>query len=229
MNEHYSLYHINNYTFSKPELSPGSEYLEKSQYITNEGFEFINQKIIQLNINLKRGDIVIVHFDDDYDSIIELIFDGYKLIHLYYDKDISGSILPKEFKVIESDFPINYWDKCFNDDCEYREYFDCDYFHYHNIVWFNHNLVKEQCLSNIKQIDGELSTTFKFNDIVYTIYLDMEYRADDYSEENIDGENLNQFIQLLSKNDDIIFTSSSINFDINDNITLFISYELNKF
>ena len=227
MDNNYSLYHINDYPFDIPELSPGSECLERSEYITKEGFEFITQKIIQLN--LKKGDIVVIHFDDNYYSIIELIFNGDRLINLYYDKDISGGILPKDFKVIQSEFPINYWDKCLNDDGTYREYFDDDYFHYYNIVWFNHNLVKEQCLANIKQIDGELSTTFKFNDIIYTIYLDMEYRSDEYSGENVDKEDLNKFKQLLSKDDDIVFSSTSVNFDINDNVTLFIQYELNKF
>jgi hypothetical protein len=226
MNEHYSLYNITDYPFNKPELSPGSKYLQKSQYINEKGFEFIAQKIIQLNINLKKGDIVVIHFDYCYD--LELIFNGDKLIHLYYNKDISGGMLPKDFKVIESEFPINYWDKCYNDDCEYRKYLN-DSFHYNNIVWFNHNLVKEQCLANIHQYDGILSTKFKFNNLTYTIYLDMEYRSDEYSEEHIDEENLKEFIQLLSKDDDIVFTSSSKNFDINDNVTLFIPYEFNKF
>lgn len=228
MNEHYSLYHINDYPFSK--LIPESKYLEKCQYITEKGFEFINQKIIQLNINLKKGDLIVIEFADGYD--IELIFNGHKLIDLYYDENILGSMLPKDFKVIESEFPIHYWDKCYNDDCEYRKYLESDYFHYNNIVWFNHNLVKEQCLANIKQFNGVLSTTFEFNDLDYTIYLDMEYRSDEYSEENIDEENLNIFKELLSK-DDIVFSSSSVNpdinnFDIDDNLTLFIPYEFNK-
>lgn len=195
--------------------------VEKLHRITKEGFEWI---LIQLqNINLLRGDMVVVNFEDD--TIIELIFDGVKLINLCYDIS-EWPCLPKEFKVIQTGLPINYWLKCYNDNLEYKEDDAEKWFNYDAIVWFDHSLVKDQCLANVKLEEGVIDTTFIFNDVKYTIYLDSMETGNENSE--CDDSDLHKFKELLLNDNDIVFVSSSLNFDIDDNFTLFIPREFNN-
>jgi hypothetical protein len=227
---HYSIYHLHNYPYQIPEPSPGNDFLKKSEHIDKIGMNWAIKNIIDKDVNLIKGDIVIIHeIDSKWYSFIELIFDGVELVNLLHIDD-EMAILPKSFKVIQSGFPIDYWEKSHNDDLSYKEdfeYFEC--FNYKSVVWFDHKLVKDQCLSNIKFTEDEIETTFEFNNITYTIILDWECSN---IKPNCDVNDLDKFTKLLSGDDDIIFTSYSINMDmdmIDIKTTLFMSYELNKF
>lgn len=226
---HYFTYYIDDYPYQIPNPSPGTEFLKLSECIDKRGKEWILNNIRDKGINLMNGDVVVVLFGDEWNTFVELIFDGIELIDFLYVYKDRVAILPKSFKVIQSDFPINYWDKCHNDELIYKEnsFRGHEGFNSKSVVWFDHKLVKDQCLSNIKFTEDEILTTFEYNNITYTIYLDWELSN---LKENCDEDDLSQFSKLLSGDDDIIFTSYSINMDmdmIDTQTSLFISLELN--
>jgi len=123
-----------------------------------------------------RGDFIImtkpyhteyVRFDKEYKLFI---FDGLRLLDLENDgiHNTKNDLLPKEFKVIENNIPINYWyNKQLNKWCIFYIY----------SVWFDHSSVKDQYLNNIKygpSLDNSeqysLYTNFKYNEDNYYIF-----------------------------------------------------------
>lgn len=115
--------------------------------------------------DLRRGDIIRYTEDAGYRNNGVVIFDGEKIVPLYYEVDDYDS-LPQEFRVIEGEVPINYW-----------HYGDDEGISHNTIVWFDHQHVREQALANIKfgkieTGDWMLYTTFVYNGKEYRIIID---------------------------------------------------------
>lgn len=99
------------------------------------------------------------------DAINSYIFDGNTLIMNNYDFD--------EFHVIENNVPIYYWKD------------------YSSIAYFNHNLVKDQCISNIKYellINNKygIFTSFIYDKTKYNIIYDY-MQDEDAVYDSVDG------------------------------------------
>ena len=119
--------------------------------------------------------------------------------------------LPREFHVIENDVPIRYWHNyCLN------------------LVWFNHNLVKDQCLANIKYgligIDKyAIFTTFIYNMKIYKIfyiYMDDAVNINLYTYEFLDERERDKYMEEfkvdLSSDRELIFGHFDENYDEHD-------------
>src|SRR5205823_5946734 len=106
------------------------------------------------DIHIIRGDLITF---DQCNNIA--IFDGCQIINLDYNVESDGS-LPDEFQVIVNKVPILYWRKI--DDMLMTKAFR------YGIIWFDHNLVKNQCLANIKRATNDLIfTSFLYEGVTY--------------------------------------------------------------
>lgn len=163
-------------------------------------------------IDVIKGDIIVFH--SLYASLnISGIFDGRKIINMEPGTECcevsSHYGLPKMFHIIENDIPIYYW-------AHDRE-------PYYISVWFNHLLVSDQCIPNIKYSKDkydqyELFTTFNYNKNPYKIMFNYQ---DIIDEENIDWNTFAMindrqiirateiFKKMLSSSKDIIFSVDS--------------------
>lgn len=157
------------------------EFNENSE---EDVYTYVLDKLHDLNYNLVRGDLICFDGLNSYRNDDVYIFDGCKIINLWDDIDDYGSLL-REFTVINNGVPINYWENTENDK-------GIDHNH---IVWFDHKSVKKQCIDNIIEIDGNLFTTFKYNDEIYKIY---SHRFDFDDESTYTKK---EFIDILSKKD----------------------------
>ena len=121
------------------------------------------------NADLRKGDLILFDAKIGYRNTGVAIFDGERVVDLYSEVDEYGS-LPPQLHVIEDGVSINYWG--YNGDTDTTRGIA-----HNNIVWFNHLLVRDQCLENLQyhHIRNGLygiSTTFTYNNIVYTIIFD---------------------------------------------------------
>lgn len=206
-----------------PDIIVGKQ--EYGYIVTNEERAQSLNYLRENNADLVRGDLIVYDSMAGYRNEGVEIFDGEKIIPLDNHLDDYGS-LPKQFHVIVNNVPIKYW----NDNHDNVIGVD-----HNNIVWFNHSLVRHECLQNIKYelINGKwtIYTTFIFNNIQYRIILadyvdDNEF--DDYNDENyelgsaIDINNCIQRFKNLLQQEGLIFESWSEFFDKDDH-TLFIT------
>jgi hypothetical protein len=122
--------------------------------------------------DLVKGDLIVFEALSGYRNSGLAIYDGSKIIDLDYEIDDYGA-LPQSFRVIEDGIPLDYWAKG-----------EVNIGH-NNIVWFNHTLVREECLKNLTYglLDDEkgkkyaIFTTFLMNHQEYRIVL--SYHIDD--------------------------------------------------
>src|SRR5579862_9825952 len=140
--------------------------ISKMPYLTFDTIILLATNYIYANVSdIIKGDIV--RIDSLYNQPIAFIFDGMKLVDLlYYLRPFSRKfvrLLPTDFCVIENNVPLNYWGR--------------------NIVsniWFNHVLVRQQCLDNMTFTEyNKLCTTFTFNELTYSIYYEKDYILND--------------------------------------------------
>jgi len=143
--------------------------------------------LYDMKYDLTRGDLICYEGLNEYRNDGIHIFDGCKIIDLDYDIDDYGA-LPNEFTVINNNVPIDYW---VNND----EHKGIDH---NNLVWFDHNPVKIQCFDNITKINGDLFTTFNYNDKIYKIY---GYRSDFDDESKMTTD---EFLDLLDGNNKLL-------------------------
>ena len=168
----------------------------------------------QKGVTIRRGDLVT--FDGGYRNDGVMVFDGIKIIDLYYEIDDYGS-LPPEFRVIEDGTPIDYWVPS-----ETQPGID-----HNTIVWFNHLLVQDQCLTNIEYVLYQngwyvIFTTFVYRNITYRIVYNCSQKIDSTRHLN----EFNSFRDLLLQKNLIVFTASSEFCPSNtDNRTLFVSID----
>jgi hypothetical protein len=125
-----------------------------------------------IEADLRRGDVIRM-YGQDYRNEGVLMFDGQKLIELAHDHDDYGH-LPQEFRVIEGGVPLHYWDDDEDDE-------DADHkrgIAHNRVVWFNHALVREQCLTNLKY--GEMFESVTVGLTNYGIYTMFTYSGREY-------------------------------------------------
>lgn len=177
-------------------------------------------------VDLVKGDIIVYNSFAGYRNEGVEIFDGDHIIPLAYDLDEYGS-LPKNFHVIEHNVPIKYWFMNINNS-------DVIGIDNNNIVWFDHSLVRDECIRNIKYelvtSKWTIYTTFIFNNTQYTIiladYID-DNKYDDYNSDTYElglndrNDCIQRFTKLLQQNE-IVFENESEFFDESDN-TLYIT------
>ena len=194
-----------------------------------ESFQIALNYLRERNADLRKGDLILFDSKIGYRNNGVAIFDGVNIVELYGEVDDYGS-LPREFRVIEDNVPINYWKDIDEEDDTKRG------ITHNNIVWFDHALVRDQCLKNLRYciIEGDkhgIMTTFVFNQVHYWIIFD-------YSDCGISGINyatleikdpvhlshvLNKCQQTLQGDDLIIFENENISevYESNNGHTLF--------
>lgn len=123
----------------------------KMQYPRYEGKAILHMNYLEeSDADLVKGDIIDHKF----------IFDGKNIVDLYIRYRRSDELcLPPEWHVIENGIPLHYWTNAMDN----------------KIIWFNHKLVLDQCLNNLKYAkdDNEIykmSTSFDYDNTKYTIY-----------------------------------------------------------
>jgi len=117
------------------------------------------------NADLRKGDLILFDANIGYRNDGVCIFNGDRIVDLYAEVDDYGS-LPPEFRVIENNVPLLYW-KDIDDTDNGRG------ISHNSIVWFNHHLVKDQCLSNLQ---FSLLETNRFAIHTRFTYLNTTYR-----------------------------------------------------
>ncbi len=178
------------------------------------------------SIDLVKGDLILFDSVPRYRNDGVAIFDGRRIINIFDQIDEYGS-LPPQFRVIEDNVPINYWTH-FDDNTRGIT---------HNyIVWFNHALVRDQCLANLQYgpaDDGSdcVFTRFQYNHRNYRIIFDYtdveEYEFVDDSYEFRNQNDLNKVLTAvrlaLNDNNLIVFCTYSESYEtsVNDH-TLFV-------
>jgi len=187
-----------------------SHHIPRNVVIPVDECELSNQELTNAlsylrknNADLVKGDLIIFDAVAGYRNDGVAIFDGVSIINLSYEPDDYGN-LPKSFRVIEDNVPINYW----------STENGLPGISHNNIVWFDHSKVLTQCLHNIRH----LSTSFIYNDEQYRIVYEKYDNIDDPSELEF---NLRFILNDIT--DLIPFESFSEEFpELNDGKTLFI-------
>lgn len=226
--------------------------------INDKPFDEVNMYIVlnylyDSDIDVVKGDIVLFSIyrrggllnpSTYYDTInirdSEIcIFDGLKLIKLEYKSPnmYKRCKLLKEFHVIENNTPIKYW---------YTYKLNYDLFNHDNI-WFDHKLVREQCLNNIKyemishdmifttinfKVHG-IYTYFIYNNNKYYIIFDyygskaqFKKSIDSFSSAFLNNDCLNNFLyafkNILNTDDIEFYVTSYINMIKSDDNILFV-------
>lgn len=123
-------------------------------------YEHLRLATAKLPSDACAGDVVVFKELAGYRNEGVAIFDGKAVQHLEDDSDIDDyGYVPKKFHVIENDVPIKYWSDAIDHNC---------------IVWFDHNLVKDQLLRNLKCGTSPLGeravyTEFNYNNKTYHV------------------------------------------------------------
>lgn len=111
--------------------------------------DVILDSLYSKDVDLVRGDLIKLlgsHDHKNYRNYDTYVFDGCKILDLYDDN------IPPEFTVINHNVQLYYWN-CISD-----------------VMWFDHSIVKEQCIKNMGSFDNtSLCTTFIYNDIEYLV------------------------------------------------------------
>ena len=162
-----------------------------------------------IDADLVKGDIIVIDSKDDnmyfrpvfvtpeYQGT-KFIFDGYNIVDLYSEPQnkireytVDGCryfCLPPEWHIIENNIPLNYWNETLDN----------------KIVWFDHNLILDQCIQNLKYSKNlnnfyEMKTNFTYQGTEYLIlfYVDQnntniflengEFIYEEVKEEEIDS------------------------------------------
>lgn len=195
-----------------------THYIQKSYILKNDDIEERDLKaaltILKMSsADLIFGDLIVFESVSGYRNEGVAIFDGNKIVRLYYDVDDYGS-LPKKFQVIKDDVPIDYWKDLDNQRG----------IKHNDIVWFDHKIVRDQCLKNLKYQKNSdnkyvIHTYFIYNSKTYYIifeYVDFLQENDiHYDEETyrISDETVilicNKCISLLKSDAFIVFENES--------------------
>jgi hypothetical protein len=161
----------------------------------------------KIKADLVRGDLILFDSKVRYRNDGVAIFTGTEIIQLYYEIDDYGS-LPPDFHVIEDGVSLGYWE--YIDDTDNGRGID-----HNDIVWFNHTLVRDQCISNIiytviEDSKHAVLTSFTFNGQSYRIiycYADTDSVWDEVNDETYSFKNdsardavLRSFEQLFKLN-----------------------------
>lgn len=154
-------------------------------------------------VDLVRGDTIFLEDHYHKHNNGAYIFDGLNMIELDYKIKEDG-FLPEEFTVINNNVPLNYWD--------YSELRYCGEF------WFNHKLVKRQCIDNLNYI------TLNNTDYVFTTFNhnNSHYVITDYCKNEDVHLKLNNFKNLFNSNNTILLDSMMDNGIFYDEMTKLI-------
>lgn len=157
-------------------------------------------ELYNTGVNLVRGDLILYEKNSNNNGVY--IFDGLNIIELDYKVKTDG-FLPDEFTVINDNVPINYWNVGIKNSQEF---------------WFDHKLVKKQCIDNIKYINMNnidyVFTNFNYNDINYSII--------DYCNNEDINIKLNKFLLLFNGNNNLLIDNIITNGPLYDEITKLI-------
>lgn len=180
-----------------------------------------------LNADLRRGDVIRM-YGEDYRNDGVLMFNGRTLIELAADHDPCGH-LPEEFRVIEDGVPLNYWVEDMHDEKKRG-------IAHNRLVWFNHVLVRDQCLANLKYgeiLDPNFVGLTNYGIFTTFVYSGKEFRilfkynnlaeCDSYSHELPEKNAIDILTScraLLESNDLIPFETEEL-----DNCTLVVYLE----
>jgi hypothetical protein len=182
-------------TKERDEISDDKLKHEALYFLQRSGYELV------------RGDLICFNGLYDYRNDGVYIFDGIKIINLKYELNDYGD-LPEEFTVINNGVPIRYWENTEKDKGIDNS----------NVVWFDPEPVRQQCLDNITEIDDDLFITFEYNDKTYTIY-DHRSFFDDESRNTKD-----EFFEILLNSELLLLSFTDEFSDLDDENTLYLSH-----
>jgi hypothetical protein len=136
----------------------------KMQFPRHEGKAVLHMNYLEdSDDDLVKGDIIDHKF----------IFDGKNVVDLYArQRRFNELCLPHEWNVIENGIPLHYWTNAMEN----------------KIIWFDHKLVLNQCLNNLKYEKDEhniykMGTCFEYENTKYTMYFHIHD-----SDQNIFGD-----------------------------------------
>ena len=215
-----------------PESVSSPDYTEG--LLNEEDFNIVIKYLDDIDADVVKGDLIIFDSEVGYINNGKAIFNDQKIMDLDYDIDDYGA-LPKEFHVIENDVPIKYWeDKYEEQQFKGLHVIGIDD---NTIVWFNHSLVRDECLANIQYgivEDNEygIYTTFIYDGKEYKIILDYtdDLGRDEYvamgtfeiESEIWKQEHIEEFRELLLSDKDIVFEYTNESYEINSDNILYI-------
>ena len=184
------------------------EFTSDTWLITQDELDQTLDFLYDKKSNVVRGDLICFNGLNNYRNDGVWIFDGCEIISLDYDDIDDYGSLPQEFTVINNGVPIRYWENTEKD-----KGIDNN-----NVVWFDPEPVRQQCLDNIVDIDDNLFTTFKYNDKTYTIY-DHRSFFDDESRNTKD-----EFFEILLNSELLLLSFTDEFSDLDDENTLYLSH-----
>lgn len=187
---------------------------DKTSFDTHQLFEAL-QYLRKQKVDLVKGDLVVFDSIAGYRNTGVAIFDGVRIIDLSPLPDDYG-VLPEYFRVIEGGVPINYWS--WNDDTDEGRGIS-----HNSYVWFTHQLVRDQCLKNIRFVSNfrddraAIYTRFLFNGVVYFIvydyadnnYEDVDYDTFQFKNEKTKAKCLKEFREMLESDKLLAFKFSA--------------------
>lgn len=191
----------------------------RNPYIRLQNVSTPKMNEIMAPLELSNGGLVygdLIFYGKMNDSRSTCIFDGTKIIFLNFDAMDGYGTIPPEFAVITNNVPMNYWDCEVVDGKIIKKGLDTN-----STLWLNILQIREQCINNIKKNSDSIVTTFKHNNVVYSIYYmsDGEYDIEKYFDDLLKVLS-ERSVLMLSRRD---FTES-FNGEITET-TLFIDVE----
>ena len=172
--------------------------------------------------DLRKGDLVIFDRTGGYRNEGVTIFNGKEIVNLFTEVVDYGSV-SQEFRVIEDGVPLTYWKNIDEEDPTKHG------IAHNEFVWFNHALVRDQCLENATYglIDGgyAIYTTFVYEDKKYRIILNVGVESErDTYEFHSSGQGpelLNDFCERLREDELLAFELDPPGDYVQDGSTLF--------
>lgn len=185
---------------------PKKFYEDHDEYIIKKSLNLLLNLIYKNNLNLIFGDVIYAPGIEHYNCLY--IFNGREIIQLDYEFHDYGH-LPVEFTIIHNDVPIKYW--CI-DELE------------NSIIWLDIRNLKDHCINNIKEQNQMISTTFIYNNIIYTIIFS--------SLDGYEHEHLERFSKILHDENFLLLeyddTYNILN-GVESKNTLFFNYDMYEF
>jgi hypothetical protein len=163
--------------------------VSKFRYVfeNNDSMDILLSEMRKADFSPVRGDLI--YFEKDENEYVNklYIYDGCKIINLHYNERYDEDyLLPKEFTVITSGVPLDYWkiDKIDENKIDLSE-----------IVWLDTTSIKDELFNNITAELDDIFTSFYHNDDKYTIYL----TENNMYGVNADDINKNIFVKRFKK------------------------------
>lgn len=146
--------------------------------ISQDEYELALNYLRSGDFDIRKGDLVVFDTISGYRNDGVSIFNGTDIIDLDCYENNDYGYLPSSFRVIEDGISINYWKP------DYKNV-NVNGITHNNVVWFDHRLVRDQCLKNLQygtvnEGVNAIFTTFTYLNSIYRIIFDYTYIISSY-------------------------------------------------